>query len=394
MAVLGVLAIAGVSASCGDSSATKTSASSDDTASQKGPIIVGAAIAQTGAMAPYDVPPLAYVKRAISDINDSGGLLGRKVELKVSDTKSDIPSVGSTALGLLGDGAQLIITTCDFNYGGPAALAAQEKGVLGLSPCAESPAFGKQRIGPLAFTFGMATPTQSAAMAEYSYDRLKKRKAFLLLDPAIVYDKDICNYFKQRWSAMPGASIAGEDTFSANDASISGQINRIQSSGADEVVLCSVVPQAVSAIKQIRAAGFKGPILAPGSLDGSYWLKSVPSLSNFYNVAYASIYGDDPNPKVNELVREGKPAASFALAGYSLIEGWAKAVKEAGTTDGEAVAAELEKFHDVPLPSGAATFTPDMHITLIRPISIIGTSNGKREFKGVITPKDVPQPKF
>ncbi len=77
-------------------------------------------------------------------------------------------------------------------------------------------------------------------------------------------------------------------------------------------MLCTMMPGAVSAIKQIRAAGIKSMILNGSGVDGSYWLNAVPDLSNFYVPVQGSIYGDDPNPKVNEFnteVQGGRPAA-------------------------------------------------------------------------------------
>ena len=45
----------------------------------------------------------------------------------------------------------------------------------------------------------------------------------------------------------------------------------------------------------MRAAGIDGAILTGESLDGDYWIGTVPDLSNFYVVNYGSKYGDDPD---------------------------------------------------------------------------------------------------
>jgi branched-chain amino acid transport system substrate-binding protein len=92
-------------------------------------------------------------------------------------------------------------------------------------------------------------------------------------------------------------------------------------------------------------------ILNGSSMDGSYWLNAIPDLSNFYVPVQGSIYGDDPNPKVNEFnkkykdVTGGDPSSQYVYPGYVLIDVWAKAVERAKSTDAPAVVAELEKMN-------------------------------------------------
>ena len=47
----------------------------------------------------------------------------------------------------------------------------------------------------------------------------------------------------------------------------------------------------------MRAAGIDAAILTGESLDGDYWIGTVPDLCNFYVVNYGSKYGDDPEPR-------------------------------------------------------------------------------------------------
>ncbi len=54
-------------------------------------------------------------------------------------------------------------------------------------------------------------------------------------------------------------------------------------------MLCTMMPGGVSAVKQIRAAGIKAPILNGSGMDGSYWLSAVPDLSSFFVPAQGSV---------------------------------------------------------------------------------------------------------
>jgi urea transport system substrate-binding protein len=62
----------------------------------RGPIVIGLLQALSGPMAPIEAPLVAAVRLAVDEINGSGGLLGRQVELKIEDTRSD-PRVAAAA---------------------------------------------------------------------------------------------------------------------------------------------------------------------------------------------------------------------------------------------------------------------------------------------------------
>ena len=108
-------------------------------------------------------------------------------------------------------------------------------------------------------------------------------------------------------------------------------------------------------------------ILNGSAVDGSYWLSAVPDLSNFYVPVQGSIYGDDPNGDVTAFNAKyveatgGDPSTQYVYPGYVLIDVWAKAVERAGTTDADAVVAELEKMVDEPTLFGPRTFNSEIH---------------------------------
>ena len=78
------------------------------------PIIIGAPINLTGQMAAYDQPPLEGAQLAVKKINEAGGVLGRPLELKVIDGKTDPATVGNAALEVIDDGAEVLVPPCDF----------------------------------------------------------------------------------------------------------------------------------------------------------------------------------------------------------------------------------------------------------------------------------------
>ena len=146
----------------------------------------------------------------------------------------------------------------------------------------------------------------------------------------------------------------------------------------------------------MRSAGIDAAILTGKSMDGDYWIGSVPHLSNFYVVNYGSKYGDDPSADVNAFFKRfeakyGKKAdVSYGLRGYSAVQAWAKAANAAGSLDGDKVAAELDTFNKTPLVIGPTTWTPTLHIATDRPMTIIGVKDGKFAAEGRYSLDKVP----
>jgi len=281
-------------------------------------------------------------------------------------------------------GADLVVTTCDYDMGAPAALEAAKAGRISWSLCAEDAKMGVQGVGPLAFTGGEAAQLQGAAIAEWAHDRKGIKNPYVLLDNSVEYDKSVCYGFDLAWKAMTGAAPAGRDTFKNPDPSIASQVTRIRDTkpAPDAIVLCSYAPGGASATRQIRGAGLDVPILAATALDGNFWLDAVPHLSNFYYPVLGSIYGDDPNPAINDFIKTYRakygdaPAESHTLAGYIMIQLYAKAVEQAGSTDAKQVTAALETFKDVPTLLGPYSFSHSLHIQTKFRFTIMSVDDG------------------
>ena len=76
-------AVGAVAAGCGSSSSSSGGDSGD------GPIVVGMSASETGPYAVDGILSLKGVQYGVQAVNESGGWLGRKVELKVIDDQSD-----------------------------------------------------------------------------------------------------------------------------------------------------------------------------------------------------------------------------------------------------------------------------------------------------------------
>ena len=348
-------------------------------------IVVGFATAETGFMQAYDKPAQDAAMIRIAEINAAGGLLGKQIEVVNADTKTDRAEGAKAGLTVIDAGADMVVVSCDYDFGSPAALAAESAGLPSFFLCAESIKAGIQGVGPNSFSASVLAAVQGATMAEWAYNKKGARTFYRLLDTWTEYNKGICDGFDWMLPQLADAKLVGEDTFLNEDASIAAQITRIKAlpEEPDAIMLCTMMPGAVSAIKQIRAAGINSMILNGSGVDGSYWLSAVPDLSNFFVPVQGSIYGDDPNPDVTAFnakykeVTGGDPSTQYVYPGYVMIDVWAKAVERAGTTETAAVVAELAKMNAEPTLFGPRTFTSEIHHQNRARYLIVETNAGK-----------------
>ena len=360
--------------------------------------VFGLVMSFSGWFQPIDADTIAGAKLAVEEINAAGGVLGQPIELVQFDNKSEPPLGADGAVDVIGKGAKAILFPSDFDFGAPGAYVAQQSNVIAFSG-ASDPKFGVKGVGPLAYSTSNASQAQGALLAEWAFKTKGWKTAYVLLDNTIAYTKSLCASMGTRWKEVAGAdALLGQDTFLNGDASIAAQITRISSLGKKPEVIffCSYAPGGPSAIRQMRAAGIDAAVLTGESLDGDYWIGTVPDLSNFYVVNYGSKYGDDPEASVNDFFKRfeakyGKKAdVSYGLRGYSAVQAWAKAANKAGSLDGDKVAAVLDTFDKEALVIGPTTYSKDLHIQTTRPMSIIGVTSGKFAAVGRFTVEKYP----
>lgn len=81
-------------------------------AADRRPIVIGLLHALSGPMAACEAPLVATVKLAVEEINAAGGLLGRRVDLKIEDTRSEPRIAAAAAERLISDEHAVALFGC------------------------------------------------------------------------------------------------------------------------------------------------------------------------------------------------------------------------------------------------------------------------------------------
>jgi len=130
-------------------------------------IVIGFAVAQSGPVAGYDDNGTKTAQIFIDDVNAKGGILGKKLRAVFADTKSDRAEGAKAGQEVVSQGADLVVGTCDYDFGAPALLQAQKAGKISVFLCAEDAKAGVAGVGPYSFTAGVAVQLEGASLAEW-----------------------------------------------------------------------------------------------------------------------------------------------------------------------------------------------------------------------------------
>jgi branched-chain amino acid transport system substrate-binding protein len=361
---------------------------------QRGPIVIGWAFDSKGDMAPFDNPALAAAKIRVRQINAQGGVRGRQLRIITCDTQRNNPArAKSCARRLLGQGADIIFTTCDVDFATPVVQESINRGLLTIAPCIGTDQMGPKRFGRkgrLAFSFGNVAQDEGSAMAEFAYRR-GWRTAALGTNTLLVYFKNVVQAFEKRFTQL-GGRIVGRESYATGANNVRQAVSRLNSVRADVYVTSTAFGELPGFVSGFRSLGNRTPILNSWAGDGTYWVTDNPQITNYFAVTYASVFGDDPNPAVRRLARQVKAGTGGFVTGAAAIDGIATAIRRArGSTRGSTLSSLLERFKRVPTISGRVSFSRQLHSVFGRQYRVIRINDNEAEVVGLVTAKVVPK---
>jgi branched-chain amino acid transport system substrate-binding protein len=365
-------------------------------------VTIGYAYDSIGAMAPFDGPALATAKTRIAQVNKGSNI---KLRLLTCNTQGNKPAIAkSCASKLLGQGADIIMTTCDVDLAAPVVQESINRGKLTVAPCIGTDQMGPKRFGAkgrLAFSFGNVAQDEGSAMAEFAWKR-GWRSASLATDTVIVYFRNVVQAFEARWKQLGGSIVTKETYQSAGGSPASWQnvVTRLNSRRADVIVTSTAAAfgAQVPILNGLRTLGNRTPVLNSWAGDGNYWYGGAsPAVSNYYYVTFASAFGNDPVRAVNQLAKRNRAAIAKAgstggfVTGPAAIDGIMVALRRTGSTDGAKLAAAMEKFKNVSTLSGKVSFSRQLHTVFGRKYRVIRVENNTPRLLTTVQAKVVPK---
>ena len=359
-------------------------------------IIIGAATAQTGGLAPYDQPALAGLRMAIDELNAKGGLAGKyKVNLIIKDTRSDTAQTATVAQELIDAGAKIMITPCDADPSISAGQLTQPLGIPTLTLCGSAPVL-TGAVGDVMFGTYPADNVQATAVADFAISEGKK-KVYLLTSPDSTYTANLPEYFGTVFEKK-GGSVVGRGTFTMGQPDFSAEITNIKglAEQPDLIMTAAYEPDFPAFIQQLRAAGLTIPVYGADAI-GTPTIKALGGLVD--GVVYTAAGYAEPGSKLEAFnaaftkFAGHAPESTYEVNGYEIGLILDAAVTAAGSDDPKAIRDGIANLKDFEGITGKITFAGTDRMPL-RPVALMRYEGGEQKHIQTLVPaaEDVPAP--
>lgn len=337
------------------------------------PVRIGFLPALTGASSSTGIAMGRGVEFAVKELNASGGVGGRPVELIIRDTASDPTKAVNAGVELArGQGAHVIFGPGNSGESLAVTPVIARANVPQIDPCWVNSLIDVTKY-PLAFRNAPSNQQIGAASIKFVVDVMGIRDVALVGDTTGYGTASV-----QAYSPMlkaKGANIVYENVIELSQPDLLPEMTRMRDAGAKVIMPWSVNAGLLARMLNTRAhMGWDVPVAGQttlGSGQTKALLEKPENWERVYQINFASAsYGADGKlpPRTEEFVAKLKAAgvdASDTLlwwiaCGYDAVMLSNAAVKNAGT-DPKAMAAYWELVKAFPGVYGDYTWTKDNH---------------------------------
>jgi len=216
---------------------------------------------------PIGAPMLRAAQLAADEINASGGIDGRPIELVTRDDRADPDSAVAVATELA---ASPVVAVVGHLFSGMSLAAAPvyngaDRPVAAISPSSSAPEYAT--TGPWTFRVCPSDAVHGEALARWIGDRLElKRGAVLYLDDA--YGRGIRAHFVRQFRQR-GGTLVGIDPYLGAAPEVGPFLDRLERrGGAQFLVVAGNRADAEVVLREARARGLAVPVLGGDGLEG------------------------------------------------------------------------------------------------------------------------------
>jgi branched-chain amino acid transport system substrate-binding protein len=351
-------------------------------------ILIGQFGSMTGSEATFGQSTDNGIKLAVEEINEAGGIKGKKIRLITYDDKGDAREVGTAVTRLTtNDGVVAVLGEVASKLSLAGAPVCQDAGIPMISPSSTNPQVTE--IGDMIFRVCFIDPFQGSVCAKFAteYEAISAKKAAILTDQASPYSVGLQEEFEKAFEKL-GGKVVSKQTYQAGDQDFSAQLTAIRSSEPDVVFLPGYYTDAGNVILQARKLGLTVPFLGGDGWDSSKLGEIAGSAIDgcYYSNHYSH---EDQNPRVQDFIKKYKTRHQqipdgLAALGYDAARILFEAMARSESLDGKALAAELAKIKDFDGVTGSISI--DAERNAVKPAVILEMKDGKPKFVTTIKP--------
>lgn len=349
-------------------------------------IKIGLITPETGEVSSYGLSVRDAVKLGIENLNASGGLLGKEVQLITYDDKGNAVDAVNAAQRLIEkDNVSIIIgpviTPCVLSV----APIAQEKKIAMITPTGTGDTITD--MGDYIFRACYKDSFQGRVMAKFAIDELKFNKAAVIFDVANDYSVGVQKAFVEEFKAL-GGEIVTIQSYASGDPDFNAQLTKIKNAKPDVLFIPDYYSSAGPITFQARQQGLSIPFLGVDGWDSPEMFELAGGAEEgAYIVNHYS--SDDDSLATQDFIRSykekyGKAPDAFAALGYDAVYLVVDAIRRAGSTDRIAIKEALAVAKDVVAATG--TISLDETGSPIKDAVILQYVGGKQALVTKIRP--------
>lgn len=205
------------------------------------------------------------VMLAIDQVNEKGGVKGKKLVLSSLDDQGK-PEEAATAVNRLINRHKVlaIIGEVASSRSLAAAPIAQQAGIPMISPSSTNPKVTE--VGDHIFRVCFIDPFQGHVMAKFAYENLKIRKVAILRDVKSDYSVGLSDFFRDTFVRM-GGEIVADVSYSGQDVDFKAQLTQIRTKKPEGIFIPGYYTEVGLIAQQARQLGIKAPLLGGDGWD-------------------------------------------------------------------------------------------------------------------------------
>lgn len=327
------------------------------------------------------------VLMAVDEINRSGGINGRKLDVVIEDDHGSPERAALLVTKLINEDKVLAVIAGGAS--GPslaAAPRAQAAKIPLISPSSTDPAV--TRTGDFIFRVCFIDAFQGEVMARFATSSLKARKAAIMVDFNNPYSRGLSEFFENSFKKL-GGQIVSKQSYAQGDPDFRGQLSTIRSLEPDVVYVPGYYGDVGLIAKQARQLGITEPLLGGDGWDApELWGIGGDALNGCYISNHYSV--EDPAPQIQAFIHNYKsiygnllPDAHAAL-GYDAMRFLADAIQKAGTRDSQKLRDALASTKDFQGVTGKISM--DAERNAVKPAVVLKLQDTNYIYQQTIAP--------
>jgi len=337
------------------------------------------------------------VELALKEVNSSGGVQGKKVDLIVYDDRLNSQEAVAIANKLIEK--DKVIGVVSGSYSGPTRVAApifQKAGIPMVAGYAVHPdvTWDPTQKKPNDFIFrnGFLAEVEGAAAAEFAVKNLKAKKVSIIaMDND--FGRSISGGFAARAEKL-GAKVLTKQMYKfPGEKDFRPFLTRIHEGNPDLIFAAGYYNEAASIVRQSKELGIKSTIMGEEGFDSPKFLEIAGPAAEGVVIA-TNLDRDDPRPVVQNFLKNykqsyGIDADMVGASSYDAFMILVNAVKQAGTAPKAIQKALLATKDYNGLTGKISRFVQG---EVVKPVQIQVVKDGKFHRLGIVDNPEVITP--